>query len=94
MEIYQVIHGPAVIPAGILVQLSESQVISRQQQLRKLEEGWFMTLAALSFQTGEVLTFCKPLDPSLLPAFMAPEMQRPIAGHPNQRKKTKRTESC
>jgi hypothetical protein len=94
VEVYQVINGPARIPAGTVVRLSESQVLGRVKQLRKLESGWFLALIELSFTTGEVLTFSKPLDQSLLLPFTPPEMQRPIAGHPNHRKKTKKVTAC
>jgi len=90
MEIYQVMHGPALIPAGTKLQLSDAQVKPRKQQLRRLESGWFIALADLTFKTGDVLTFYQPLENSLLAPFMPPEMQRPVLKHPNYRPPAKK----
>lgn len=89
MEVYQVIHESALIPAGTIVQLSDSQVSVRPRQVRALAGGWFIALYDLRFERGDVLTFCSPLAPAIHTAFIPPEMQQPIAPHPSQRPKFK-----
>lgn len=88
MEVYAVIQGPAQVPAGTILQLSDTQVSLRQRHVRALAGGWYMAVYDLHFEIGEVLTFYHPLPPDVLAAFIPPEMQQPIALHPSQRLKT------
>lgn len=90
MEVYQVIQGPARVPSGTLLQLSDAQVSVRQPHVRALAGGWYMAVYDLLFEIGEVLTFCSPLAPDICTAFIPPEMQQPIARHPSQRSKPKK----
>ena len=93
MEVYCVIHGPVVLPAGSLLQLSDAQVSSRTTKLRALELGWYLALTDLTFETGEVLTLYSPPPVEILAALTPPELVRPIQGHPNHRSKKTR-EDC
>jgi hypothetical protein len=85
MFVYQVIQGPACVPAGSILQLSDTQVRSRALQLRAFAGGWFIALAELLFETGDVVTFCHPLDEKTAKAFTPPELTKPIHTCPNQR---------
>lgn len=84
-EIYCVMENEACLPAGTILQLSDTQVCARQRQVRPLAGGWFIALVPLWFQQGDVMTLRVPLEATWASPFTPPELRKPVIGHPNQR---------
>jgi hypothetical protein len=91
VHVFQVIYGPALIPVGTVLQLSNAQVGGREKTLGALPEpGWYKALAELTFQTGDVVTFQNPLCHATRWAFTPPELTTPVARRPSRLKTAQR----
>ena len=87
MNQYEIIKGPITLPIGVIVHLSEAQVIPRKHALKNKENGFYEVISPVQFKNGELLGFDATPDKTLLSAFLPLEKIRELQAEKLQQTK-------